>query len=103
MPSRVGNPQHRRRHFIAEWREFRGLTQQQLADAIDSTKATISRLEGLKQGYTQDLLEAVAEALGVHPGTLLTRGPNETDHGPARAALGHRNQRRSQPAARKAN
>jgi transcriptional regulator with XRE-family HTH domain len=103
MPPRVGNPLHRRRHFIAEWRDFRGLTQQQLADAINSTKATISRVEGLKQGYTQDLLEAVADALGVHPGTLLTRGPNETDRAPARPSLAHRNVRRPQPDTRKDN
>ena len=79
MPARVGNPARRRRHFIREWREFRGMTQEELAEAIGTTKTSISRLEALKQGYTQDMLEAIAEALGVHTGVLLTRPPNDTD------------------------
>jgi transcriptional regulator with XRE-family HTH domain len=86
MPRRIGNPQRRRRHFIREWREFRELTQQQLADRIsailridDISKATISRIEDLKQGYTQDSLEAIADALGTHPAALLTRPPSDAD------------------------
>lgn len=79
MPARIGNPARRRRHFIREWREFRELTQQQLADMLDSTKTSISRIEDLKQGYTQDFLEACADALGTHPGALLTRPPTDAD------------------------
>jgi transcriptional regulator with XRE-family HTH domain len=79
MAGRIGNPARRRRHFIREWREFRGLTQEQLADAIDATKASISRIEAMKQGYTQDNLEAMADALGTHPGALLSRKPTEAD------------------------
>lgn len=79
MPQRIGDPRRRRPHFIREWRAFRGLTQQQLADMLGTTKTSISRIEDLKQGYTQDFLEACADALGAHPGILLIRGPNETD------------------------
>jgi transcriptional regulator with XRE-family HTH domain len=79
MPRRIGNSARRRRHFIREWRVFRGLTQEQLADMLGTTKTSISRIESLKQGYTQEFLEACADALGVHPGALLTRMPADTD------------------------
>ena len=79
MPKRIGDPTRRRRHFIKEWREFRGLTQQQLADKIGTTKTSISRIEDLTTGYTQDFLEACADALGTHPAKLLSRAPTDAD------------------------
>lgn len=79
MPPRIGNPQRRRRHFIKEWREFRGLSQEQLGALVGTSKANISRIEDLKQGYTQDGLEAIADALGTHVATLLTRAPTPQD------------------------
>lgn len=79
MPARIGDPNKRRRHFIKEWRKFRELTQEQLAEMMGTTKTSISRIEDLKQGYSQDFLEACAEALGTHPGTLLMRGPTPAD------------------------
>src|SRR5256885_9288244 len=74
MP-RVGNPKKRRRHFVREWRKFRGLTQEQLADLLHTTKANISRVENLHQGYTQDFLEACAEVLGTDPAALISHDP----------------------------
>jgi transcriptional regulator with XRE-family HTH domain len=74
MP-RVGNPENRRRHFVREWRKFRGLTQEKLAEKLDTTKANISRIENLHQGYTQDFLEACAEVLKVDPAALLSENP----------------------------
>lgn len=83
MPPRKQNwnrtPAQRRRTFIAEWREFRGMTQEVLADRLDTTKATISRIEGRKIGYSQDFLEACADVLGVHPSVLLARAPMPAD------------------------
>ena len=70
MP-RVGNPNNRRHHFVRAWREHRGLTQQQLADKLGTTKANISRIENLKQGYTQDFLEACAQVLRTTPAALI--------------------------------
>jgi transcriptional regulator with XRE-family HTH domain len=79
MPGKSGDSSKRRRHFVREWREFRGLTQEQLAEMLNMTSASISRIESLKQGYTQNFLEACADALGTHPGTLLTRAPTRVD------------------------
>ena len=79
MPARVGNPSRRRRHFIKEWHDFRGLSQQELANLVGTTKTSISRIEALKQGYTQDMLEVIADSLGTHVGTLLSRLPQPGD------------------------
>lgn len=86
MPARIGDPKRRRRHFIKEWRVFRRLTQQKLADMIasatgaaDISKGWVSRIESLEIGYTQDNLEAIADALGTHPGILLMRAPISAD------------------------
>lgn len=79
MAGKSGDSSRRRRHFIREWREFRGLSQEELAEKLDMTKASISRIENLKQGYTQNFLEACADAVGTHPGTLLIRAPNVAD------------------------
>lgn len=78
MP-RVGNPKNRLRHFIREWRQHRGLTQEMLADRLETTKANISRIENRKQGYTQDFLEACAEALGTEASSLITRDPTDPE------------------------
>lgn len=65
---------------------MRGLSQQDLADMIasatdnpDISKSSISRVETLETGYTQDFLEACADALGTHPGILLMRAPIAAD------------------------
>lgn len=80
MPARIGNPTKRRRTFIKEWREFRdNMSQERLAELIGGTKASVSRVESRKGGYTQDFLEAVADALGCHVADLLTRLPTEDD------------------------
>jgi transcriptional regulator with XRE-family HTH domain len=78
MP-RAGNSKHRRRHFIRAWREFRGLTQAQLAHLLNTSRANISRIENLRQGYTQDFLEACADALRTDPASLIMRDPSATD------------------------
>ena len=63
------------RHFIRQWRKHRGLTQEQLASRVDVATSTISQLETGKQGYSQPMLEALADALGCQPADLLMRDP----------------------------
>lgn len=72
-PSRDGKP----RHFIREWRKFRGLNQEQLAARLDVAVSTVSQLETGKQGYSQPMLEAIAEALSCAPSDLLSVNPNK--------------------------
>ena len=82
MPARIGNPARRRRHFIAEWRDARGYTQEYLAALVGTTKAQISRIESGKGGYTQDGLEAISDALDVQASVLISRPPREDEKQP---------------------
>jgi transcriptional regulator with XRE-family HTH domain len=81
MPKRIAlqKPRQRRRTFFREWREHRGLTQEQLAGRLDTSVASISRIESGTQPYTQDVLEALAEALMTDPASLLMRNPADPD------------------------
>lgn len=69
----------RRRTFIREWREHRGLTQEQLANRLDTSVASISRIETGTQPYTQDTLEALADALMTDPASLIMRNPADQE------------------------
>jgi transcriptional regulator with XRE-family HTH domain len=66
---------HRQRHFVREWRKFRGLTQERLAERTPFTTGAISQLETGRTKYTQDMIEALAVALDCSPGDLLSKDP----------------------------
>lgn len=67
------------RHFIRQWRKKRGLTLEQLAGRLDVATSSISQLETGKQGYSQPMLEAIADALQTEPASLLMRDPTHED------------------------
>jgi DNA-binding XRE family transcriptional regulator len=50
---------------IKVWREYRGLTQQQLADVVGISKPYLSQLETGKRTGTTEVLSTIAEALNV--------------------------------------
>lgn len=79
MTVRFRKKGERRRHFIGEWRRYRDLTQEQLADRLETTKQTVSRIENGVQPYGQDFLEACADALGCEPADLIMRNPEEPE------------------------
>lgn len=62
-------------HFIKQWRKFRKLTQEQLAEKSGLSESSISQLEKFKQGYSVPTLEKIAAALDCRPGDLLSRDP----------------------------
>jgi transcriptional regulator with XRE-family HTH domain len=72
-------PQKRRFRptYIAQWREHRNLTQEQLASRLEMTQSHLSMLENGKRGYTQETLEAIADALGTDAASLLMRNPTD--------------------------
>lgn len=74
MPRSPRKKQYRRT-FIREWREFRGLSQERLAERVGMTPGLISQLETRKAPYNQPLLEAIADALLCDPVDLLIRNP----------------------------
>lgn len=65
----------KRRTFIREWRKFRHLTLERLADRLEVTAGALSQLERGDVNYTQPMLEALADALSCEPGDLITRPP----------------------------
>lgn len=77
MPKR-----QRQQWFLRVWRKHRGLSQQQLADRLETTTSRISELETGNERYNQDVLEALASALSltddpVTPSDLLSRKPGD--------------------------
>jgi transcriptional regulator with XRE-family HTH domain len=64
MPPRIG-PRKPVRLFLAEWRESRGLTQQQLADRLETSDVTVSRWETGKRRPDDDAKGAIAWVLGI--------------------------------------
>lgn len=81
MPRRIAlqKPARRRRTFIKQWREYRGYSQEKLADMLGTSGSMISRIEKGQVAYTQDVLEALAEALSTEPASLLMRNPQDPE------------------------
>lgn len=69
----------RQRIFLKEWRAYRGLTQEALAERVGMSKGNISQLEQGVQGYSQEGLESLAHALQCDPGQLLSVDPSKDD------------------------
>jgi transcriptional regulator with XRE-family HTH domain len=67
------------RTYIREWRKLRGLTLERLAERLDMTASHMSMLERGQRGYTQETLEAIAEALQTDPASLIIRNPKDGD------------------------
>ncbi|WP_331373801.1 helix-turn-helix domain-containing protein [Sinorhizobium chiapasense] len=71
------SPEGKPRHFIKEWRKYRRLTQEQIASSLGYAVSSLSQLENGKQGYSQAILEALAELLQCTPADLLSVNPIE--------------------------
>ena len=68
-----------RKTFVREWRIHRGLTIEQLADRVDMTEGYLSMFERGQRGYTQNTLEALADALQTDAASLIMRDPSQPD------------------------
>lgn len=68
-------------HYLREWREFREMTQEQLAAAVrPPTKASvISLLETGSRDLKNKWLERLAPALGTRKGFILDMNPLDAD------------------------
>ena len=60
---------------IEAYREKMKMSTQELAERINRSQATISRIENGKQGLTFELLSAIASELRIHPFALLSDEP----------------------------
>jgi transcriptional regulator with XRE-family HTH domain len=74
---RILDMNHRKPFFLKEWRAYRDLTQQQLAERLGTSKGYVSDLERGKRRYNQDVLERLAEELRCEPADLLMRDPTD--------------------------
>lgn len=69
----------RRRIFLKEWRKYRGMTQEQLAEAAGMAVSNVAQLEQGRQGYSDKGLEALADALRCTPGQILMVDPTRDE------------------------
>jgi transcriptional regulator with XRE-family HTH domain len=69
MVTKIG-PRQPRRNFLKQWREHRGLTQEQLAARLDTHKGQISNWENGRRDLTFNVQAALAEALEIEPQDL---------------------------------
>lgn len=70
----------RKATYIRAWREKEGYTLAQMVGRLDAlgvtiTEASLSRIERGKQPYSQDILEAIAAALGKRVSQLIEDDP----------------------------
>lgn len=77
------SPVSRRPTYLRQWREYRRISLRQLADRINAGRpdalisyVSLGRIERGIQPYSQDVLEAVADALDAEPAALLSQPPD---------------------------
>jgi len=75
MPRIVKKRKELGRHYLREWRLFRGLNQEQAAHLIGMDRTNLGRIERYRLPYSQHLLEMAAEVYGCTPSDLLARKP----------------------------
>jgi transcriptional regulator with XRE-family HTH domain len=66
-------------NFVKQWREFRGLTQARLAEAVGTTGAVISLIESGRRRLSDKWANKIAPVLSTRPGHLFDTDPNEAD------------------------
>lgn len=64
-------------NHVRAWREFRHLTQEELAEAIGCSKATIGHIETGARRLSDKWAHPIAEALNTKPGYLYDHDPND--------------------------
>lgn len=68
-----------RGHYIPEWRDYRELTQEKVAELTGMTVTQISKIENGHRDYRQSTLELFADALRCRPKNLLEPPPTIRD------------------------
>ena len=64
-------------NYLQAWRKFRRLKQEELAEAVGTTKAVISLLESGDRPLSAKWLRRLAPVLKTTPGYLLDHDPND--------------------------
>ena len=66
-------------HYLREWRKLRKMTQQELADALDTSKSVISDMERGMLQLSPKWARRIAPILKIQPGYLLDQNPEKMD------------------------
>jgi len=64
-------------NHVRAWREFRHLTQDELAELVGSSKATIGHIETGARRLSDKWAHPIAKALNTSPGYLYDHDPND--------------------------
>ena len=64
-------------NYLKAWREFRGLTQENLASSVGTTAAVVSLLENGQRGLSASWLDRLSRPLQTSPGFLLDHHPSD--------------------------
>lgn len=67
-------------NHLKAWREFREMSQEELAEKVGTTASQISMLETGDRGLSAKWLRKLAPALKTTPGHLLDHDPNTIDN-----------------------
>jgi transcriptional regulator with XRE-family HTH domain len=67
------------RNYLRAWREFKGLTQAKLAEAIGTTWAVISLIEAGERRLSDKWANKIGPVLGIRAGFLFDTDPNDLD------------------------
>lgn len=70
-PDKNGGP-----NYLRAWREFRGLSQAELAEAVGTNQNMIGYLESGERGLSAKWLRKLAPALRTQPGFILEHDPS---------------------------
>lgn len=65
--------------FMKQWRVYKKLTQEQVAERVDLDRTTYLRIESGKLPYNQDFLEKLALAFGCDAADILSIDPLKPD------------------------
>jgi len=65
--------------YLRAWREYRKMTQEQLAEAVGTNANMIQYLETGERGLSAKWARRLAPALKTTPGMLLDHNPNDLD------------------------
>jgi transcriptional regulator with XRE-family HTH domain len=63
------------RHYVKQWREYRELTQEQLAERVGKSRGLISQIESGTTDLTEEMIYALAEAFNHTPGDVFRVNP----------------------------
>ena len=66
-------------HYLKEWRKHRHMTQEQLAEAVGTSKSQISELERYNLQLSPKWLRRLAPVLEVQPGHIIDVNPEEAN------------------------